>query len=286
MKVYKVLNTDDDFSLARSVVYREIKRSNLNRIILALLLLAAFVWLDVVATVFRAKLYYQGPQEISLSELLDINDARTQLTDFGFNANREESDEYDADPGLHNLMYKKNGSCYVSVKPLGFIPLEIEDDEEIVYELADLGGRYMLVKRSALVKLDMLSGTIGYLPSDIKQIALDYSDVPQAELAPLFMDATAQIFDNVPNFIAFDALIILIWGLWFFFILRRTFNIEKNPAYKRIFICPGPVEDNIRQIDRELASGDCYTVRGVTVTKNWSLRRRLLSFELEHADQP
>ncbi len=286
MATYRVINTPDDFSLQRSVVYREIRLANIKRITLALLILTVFIWVDVIGTVFRARIYYSGPKEVTPDELAAISSPLDELTSFSFPANYEESEEFDAHPGRNRLMYSKDGSCYLSVIPYSYVSLDIKELDGIRYELADIGGVYMLIKRSTNTRLDRLTGTVGYLPEDIRQIAIKNTDVDPERIVPLFMDGTAQVFSDVNSLVAFDVVIILLWGLWFFFIMRTALNVQRHPAWKRIFVCPGSVEENIRQIDLELTAEDCYSVRGVTVTKNWTLRRKLLSFSIEHADQP
>ena len=74
---------------------------------------------------------------------------------------------------------------------------------------------------------------------------------------------------------------IVLWGVWFFFVIRRSLSIQRDPAYKRLFACLGSVEENARQIDEELAGIDCYTAGRTTVTEHWRLRRRLFSFLAE-----
>lgn len=278
----------ENWDFKQSTFSKEIRRVNRNRIILAVIVLTAIFYYDILNTFFRAKMYYAGPKEISHAEISEISDPETQLKDFGFSANRERSDVFENNPALKRLMCSKNGSCYVSLKPVSISDSGVEaytatrKKATVEYVLGELStGKILLIKRSAIVRLERVQGTIGYLPSDLRAKLLSASEIEDARLLPLIMDATGETFSSVTTDILFSVFLLLIWGLWFFFILRRALDIQRDPAYNRLFMCHGSVEENARKIDEELKSPDVFTTRRLTITENWRLQSKFLSFVVE-----
>lgn len=271
-----------------STFSREIRRVNRNRIILALIVFAVIFYFDTIGTIFRARIYFSGPKAVTHEEISAVTDPETELKYFGFSANTEKSDVFTDNPKLKRLMFSKGGSCYVSLTPVSVKDSGLKaytssgSDTNVEYVLGQLStGKYLLIKRSAIVRLDKASGTISYLPSDLRAEVLGASDVGDADLLPLIMDATGETFSSVKTDIGFTALLLALWGLWFFFIVRRAMNINRDPAYNRIFMCSGSVEDNARQIDEELQAPDVFTSGRVTVTESWRLTSKLFSFTAE-----
>ena len=267
-----------------STFCREIRRVNRNRILLGIVLFLVIFYFDTMNTIYRARLAYSEPQAVTHEELSEITDPLVQLTSFGFSANYEESAEFDENLSLKRLMYSKNGACLVTLTPLDFTPVEINsgDNSYVEYSLARLStGKSLLVKQSSLIQLDSVTGTVGYLPADLRDIILDNADISADQLCPLIFDATAETFSSVTTEIVFSVFLLLVWALWFFFVIRRALSIQRDPAYKRLFVCHGSVEDNARQIDEELGDADAYRAGHTTVTENWRLSRRLFSFLAE-----
>jgi len=277
------------WSFKKSNFVREIRRGTRNRIILGLVLLIAFLFADVLGTAYRARMYYAGAVEVSASELAAVTAPTVQLSNAGFNINHETSDEFENDISLKRLGYEKEGSFYLSYTPDDIIRtgVNVSDDDTsgYAYDLASLGdGRYMIVKRSAAMALDTLKGTVGYLPSDIKAVFLEHYDIDGELVAPIFMDASAGAFSNLKTEIWFDAVILLIWGVWFFFVLRHALNIELDDAYRQLYTCRGSVEENARAIDIELASEGTYSVHNNVITKNWTIKRKLFGITIDNKD--
>ncbi len=280
----------ENWSFHDSTFCREIRRVNRNRILLSLVIFGLIFYFDTMNTIYRARLAYSAPQTVTCQELAAVTNPADELTLFGFSANHEKSAEFDKLPALKRRMYAKNGSCHLSLTPLAFRDLLVQPgeretgkkDSTVEYVLAQIGDeKYITVKRSALVKLDTLTGTVGYLPDDLRGEILDCSDIRSDQLCSLIFDATGEAFSSTGTYIAFSALLIVLWGVWFFFVIRRSLSIQRDPAYKRLFACLGSVEENARQIDEELAGIDCYTAGRTTVTEHWRLRRRLFSFLAE-----
>ena len=114
-------------------------------------------------------------------------------------------DRFEENLSLKRLMYAKDGVCLVTLTPLDFTPVEIVsgDNSYVDYALGRLDtGKYILVKRSAVVKLDSVTGTVGYLPADLRAIILDNADIAEDQLCPLIFDATAETFSSVATEIA------------------------------------------------------------------------------------
>lgn len=267
-----------------STFCREIRRVNRNRILLGVVLFALIFYFDTMSTIYRVRLAYSEPQPVTHAELSAITDPLVQLTPFGFSANFEESAEFEENLSLKRLMYAQDGVCLVTLTPLDYTPVEIVsgDNSYVEYALGRLDtGKYILVKRSSVVKLDSVTGTVGYLPADLRAIILDNAAIDKDQLCPLIFDATAETFSSVTTEIIFSVFLLLVWGVWFFFVIRRSLSVQRDPAYKRLFVCHGSVEDNARQIDEELNGVDSYSAGRTTVTENWHLRRRLFSFLAE-----
>lgn len=288
MALNRYIGDMNDWEFKQSTILREIRRVNRNRIILAVLVIIIIFYLDILNTIFRAKIYYSGPKEITHEEISEISDPETQLRDFGFSANRERSDVFENNPGLKRLMYSKNGSCFVSLMPVSISDSGVEafttsnKKVSVEYVLGRLStGKILLIKRSSIVKLENVQGIIGYLPSDLRAKVLGASPVEDANLLPLIMDATGETFSTVAADIWFSAFLLIAWSLWFFFIIRRARDIQRDPAYNRLFMCHGSIEDNARQIDDELQSPDVFTSGRLTVTENWRLKSNLFSFFVE-----
>ena len=282
-----VLNTKENWTFENSTFCREIRRVNRNRILLAIIVCALIVYLDTMGTIYRVRMSKCEPQPVTHAELAAITDPITQLTVMGFSANHEESVEFDENVKLKRLMLTKNDSCRMVFTPDDFQKIEINsgDDAYIEYTLASLdNGQYVLVKRSAVVKLDTLTGTVGYLPSDLREIILKHSGVDPNLLCPLIFDATEEAFGSNGTMIAFSAILLIFWALWFTSIIRRSMSVERDPAYQRLFVCHGTVEENARQLDEELGDEDTYRAGRNTVTEHWRVRRRMLSFLVEPVD--
>lgn len=279
----------ENWSFKKSTVVREIKRGNRNLIILGILILAAVVFFDVLGTAYRARMYYSGAVEVSAAELAGIVSPKVQLEQAGFNLSHENSAEFDADLSLKRLGYEKDGSFYLAYTPERIIRTGIKTEAQksagYVYDLAALGdGRYMIFKRPAGLALDTLKGTVAYLPADMKDAFLKTYEFDGELIAPIFMDASSAAFSGLKTEIAFDAVILLIWGVWFFFVLRKAFNIELSEPYRQLYTCCGPVEENARAIDRELAEDGTYSARNNVITKNWILKRKLFGITIDHKD--
>lgn len=277
----------ENWTFEQSTFCREIRRVNRNRILLAIIVCALIVYLDTIGTIYRVRMSKAEPQIVTHAELAEITDPITQLTLFGFSANHEESAEFDENVRLKRLMLAKNGSCRMVFTPDDFTPIKINsgDDSYIEYALAHLdNGQYVLVKRSAVVKLDTLTGTVGYLPGDLRTIILERSGVDAELLCPLIFDATEEAFGSTGTMIAFSAILLLFWALWFISIIRRSLSLERDPAYQRLFVCHGTVEENARQLDEELGDEDTYRSGRNIVTEHWRIRRRMLSFLVEPVD--
>ena len=288
MSLKQTASTDmEQWSFENSTFCKEIRRVNRNRILLAIIVCALIVYFDTIGTIYRVRLSKSEPQPVTHAELAAITDPITQLTLFGFSANHEESREFEENVQLKRLMLTKDGSCRLVFTPSDFTKIEINsgDDSYIEYTLASLdNGQYVLVKRSALVKLDTLTGTAGYLPGDLRAVILERTGVDDALLCPLIFDATEETFAATGTMIAFSAILLVFWGLWFFSIIRRSLSIERDPAYQRLFVCHGSVEDNARQLDEELGDEDTYRSGRNIVTEHWRIRRRMLSFLVEPID--
>lgn len=276
----------ENWSFHDSTFCREIRRVNRNRILLCLVVFVLIFYFDTMSTIYRARLAYSEPQTVTGSDIAAIDDPLTDLTSFGFSANYESSTVFDQDPALKRLMYAKNGSCHLTWTPSAFHELTQQpggkSDDVVCYTLAQLeDGTFIAVKRSALVQLDRLTGTLGYLPDDLCKELLSCSDIDSHALRPLIFDATAEAFSSVGTSIAFSSILIAVWGVWLFFTIRRAVSLQRDPAYRRLFACLGSVEDNARQIDEELAGIDCYSAGRITVTEHWRLHRHLFKFLVE-----
>ena len=93
-------------------------------------------------------------------------------------------------------------------------------------------------------ELEAQLDSVGYLPDDLRGEILDCSDIRSDQLCSLIFDATGEAFFSTGTYIAFSALLIVLWGVGVFFVIRRSLSIQRDPAYKRLFACLGSVEEN------------------------------------------
>lgn len=277
-----------DWTFEKSFFRREIRRVNISRIVLAAAVLVAIVLLDTRHTVTLAAAKFRGTAEVTVDEIASITNPETELTELSFSANHENSSAFEADIRLKRLMYVKDGSCLLSLKPDAITETNYSAMEKsgnvsasIEYVYARLNGKLMIVKRSKLEPVDVLTGTIGYLPADIKIAVTENSDVELEDVLPVIMDTTGDAFSSLTTDIAFSSVILVIWSLWFFSIIHRTLRYDRSPAYKRLFTCAGTVEENARAIDEELSGRADFGLFGNIVTENWHIRRRPFSFLVE-----
>ena len=278
----------DDWTFEKSFFRNEIRRVNLTRMALALLVLAAIVLLDTRSTAVQLVYRLRGAAPVSRDELTALSDPESQLTPMPFPANQEASPVFESDTSLRRLMLVRDGRCIVTVVPQAVLPTEYDAVEQsgrvsssVEYVYADLGGRLMIVKRSKARPLDELTGTVGYLPRDILSAVAAASGRDEAEILPVLMDTTLETFASLTTDTACSAAALLLWGLWAFFIVRRAMRVDRSPAYKRLFSCHGTVEENARAIDLELAQHPDFGLFGDIVTENWHIRRRPFSFLVE-----
>ncbi len=278
----------ENWNFKNSFFRREIKRVNISRIVFSLVVLSIIIFLDTRHTFTLALNKFRGTETVTPAEIAAITSPEEELTEFSFKANHESSKVFEEDLRLKKLMYAKNGSCILNLTPdeiieTGYSPMEkggsVSTTVEYVY--ARLGDKYLIVKRHVLKPTDILTGTIGYLPSDIRLAVTAESDIAQEDILPLIMDTTGDAFSSLTTDLAFSGLALIFWGLWFFAIVRRALDYQRSPAYKRLFTCHGTVEENALAIDQELQGRTDFGLFGNIVTENWHIRRRPLSFMVE-----
>ena len=278
----------ENWTFKNSFFRREIRRVNISRLVFSLLVFAVIIFLDTRHTVVLAAAKFRPEAVVTPAEIAAINSPETQLTQFSFSATHEKSKAFEADIRLKRLMYEKDGSCRLILTPDEIVSANYEAMEEsgkvsasVEYVYARLGDKYLIVKRHVLKPTDVLTGTIGYLPSDIRLAITAESEIPEGDVLPLIMDTTGDAFSSLTTDILFSAFLFIIWGIWFFGIVRRALKIDRDPAYKRLFTCAGTIEENARAIDEELQGRTDYGLFGNIVTENWHIRRRPLSFMVE-----
>ena len=278
----------ENWTLKNSFFMREIRRVNISRLIFSALVLAVIIFLDTRHTVVLAAAKFRSAAVVTPAEIAAITSPETELTQYSFNANYEKSKAFEADYRLKRLMYEKDGSCRLILTPDEIVSANYDAMEEsgnrstsVEYVYARLGDKYLIVKRHVLKPMDVLTGTIGYLPADIKLAITSDGEIPAEDVLPVIMDTTGDAFSSLTTDILFSAFLFIIWGIWFFGILRRALKIDRDPAYKRLFTCAGTIEENARRIDEELMGRTDYGLFGNIVTENWHIRRRPLSFMVE-----
>lgn len=278
----------ENWTYKQSFFRKEIRRVNLSRVIFSLAVLAVIVFLDTRHTAVLLSARLSGQATVTPEEIAAITSPAQQLTQYSFAANHERSAAFDADISLKRLMYQKDGSCILKLTPDGILESGYEATEKggdvsksIEYVFARLGDKYLIVKRHVLKPTDTLTGTVGYLPSDIRLAITANSELPEDAFLPVIMDTTGDVFASLTTDILFSSMALLIWGTWFFAIVFRAAKHERSPAYKRLFTCHGTVEDNARAIDEELLGRTDFGLFGNIVTENWHIRRRPLSFTVE-----
>ncbi|MBQ1955724.1 MAG: hypothetical protein II350_08300 [Clostridia bacterium] len=278
----------ENWTFKNSFFYREIRRVNISRLVFSLLVLAVIVFLDTRHTVVLAAAKFRPAAAVTPAEIAAITSPETQLTQFSFSANYEKSKAFEADYRLKRLMYEKDGSCRLVLTPDEILSANYEAMEEsgkvsasVEYVYARLGDKYLIVKRHVLKPTDVLTGTIGYLPSDIRLAITADGEIPEGDVLPLIMDTTGDAFASLTTDILFSAFLFVIWGIWFFGIVRRAVKLDRDPAYKRLFTCAGTIEENALAIDKELQGRTDFGLFGNIVTENWHIRRRPLSFMVE-----
>ena len=278
----------ENWTFKNSFFYREIRRVNISRLVFSLLVLAVIIFLDTRHTVVLAAAKFRPAAAVTPAEIAAITSPETQLTQFSFSANYEKSKAFEADYRLKRLMYEKDGSCRLVLTPDEILSANYEAMEEsgkvsasVEYVYARLGDKYLIVKRHVLKPTDVLTGTIGYLPSDIRLAITADGEIPEGDVLPLIMDTTGDAFSSLTTDILFSAFLFVIWGIWFFGIVRRAVKLDRDPAYKRLFTCAGTIEENALAIDKELQGRTDFGLFGNIVTENWHIRRRPLSFMVE-----
>lgn len=280
----KELISMENWTFRDSTFCREIRRVNRNRIILAALVFALIFYFDTFGTIYRIRMSNCDPEPVTHEELSAITNPVAQLTPLGISANHESSEEFNENVELKRLCLVKNDSCIMRLTPLGYTEVDINSgsNDYVEYVLGRLStGKYLLVKRSGLVPLDTITGTVGYLPGDLRSVILQNSEIADADLCPLIFDATSETFSNLTTEIVFSVLLLAAWGLWLFFIIRRAMSVERDPAYKRLYTCHGTVEEIARQLDDELNDAGCYRSGRTIVTENWRIRKGLFTFLAE-----
>ncbi|MBR6772105.1 MAG: hypothetical protein IKM29_01805 [Clostridia bacterium] len=278
----------ENWTFKNSFFFREIRRVNISRLVFSLLVLAVIIFLDTRHTFVLAAAKFRPAATVTPAEIAAITSPETQLTQFSFNANHEKSKAFEADYRLKRLMYEKNGVCRLTLTPDEILSANYEAMEEsgkvsasVEYVYARLGDKYLIVKRHVLKPTDVLTGTIGYLPADIRLAITSDSEIPEGDVLPIIMDTTGDAFSSVTTDILFSAFLFVIWGIWFFGIVRRAVKLDRDPAYKRLFTCAGTIEENALAIDKELQGRTDFGLFGNIVTENWHIRRRPLSFMVE-----
>lgn len=278
----------ENWTYKNSFFRREIRRVNVSRLVFALIVLAIIVFLDTRHTAVLLAAKFSGQAVVSPEEIAAITSPAEQLTQYSFAANYERSAAFDADISLKRLMYQKDGACVLVLTPDEILPTDYAATEKggnvsksIEYVYARLGDKYLIVKRHVLKPTDTLTGTVGYLPSDIRIAITANSDLPADAILPVIMDTTGDVFASLTTDILFSSMALLLWGIWFFAIVFRAAKHERSPAYKRLFTCHGTVEENARAIDEELQGRTDFGLFGNIVTENWHIRRRPLSFMVE-----
>ncbi|HHX73242.1 MAG TPA: hypothetical protein GX701_10020 [Clostridiales bacterium] len=282
---------DENWSVEKSTLFAEIRRVGRVRLLIAILFLVPVLLLDTLPTAVKSAMYFRGPQEITADMLSPIADPKQALVPFSFDMNREVSTEFKVEPALKRLGFSQNGSCFVQISVDGFYDTGLNVENDLVtYSIARLpNGRLLLMRRSAIVDLHTQKGTIGYLPADVRDVALEAvakqgHEMDPALLLPLYMDATSQAFKNIRSDIAFSVGLLLLWGIGLFFAWRSYAMPEKHEAYHAVFTRAGDMEDNLRALEEELLDPDVYVIGKTTVTKTWKLTRGFASFKMEPRD--
>ena len=278
----------ENWTFNNSFFRREIRRVNISRLVFSILVFAVIIFLDTRHTAVLAAAKLRPAVTVTVDEIAAITSPEQELTQFSFNANHEKSKAFEADYRLKRIMYEKDGSCRLVLSPDEIIPANYDAMEEsgkvsasVEYVYARLGDKYLIVKRHVLKPTDVLTGTIGYLPADIRLAISAEGEISESDVLPLIMDTTGDTFSSLTTDILFSAFLFVIWGIWFFGIVRRALKIDRDPAYKRLFTCAGTIEENAYAIDNELKDRSDFGLFGNIVTENWHIRRRPLSFMVE-----
>ncbi len=275
---------ENKWSFKSSLLVREIRRAERNRIILVFAVLLIILYLNTMSTIYKAGFYFSGATQIRPEEISHIDDPEIELTEFGFNANFESSPIFKERPRLKRLMFSKNGSPYVELSGDSLYETGILDSEgsNVVYRFCKLSnGKYIFVKLFSHAEVPYLKGTVGYLPADIRTKALLDTSIDSGDLLPLFFDATESAFYGITSTIAFSVMVLLFWALWAFFVIRRALVIDRSPTYERLYMCHGAVEDNAFLIEKEVLKRGKRIPFGTTLTENWYIKKRLFSFWAE-----
>lgn len=290
---------EEQWRVQDSLLYRGIRRTTRNKLIVLFMLLLIICVVLIYPLAVKYKLKYDKPAVITAGELLAITDMSKQPR-LPFSATFENSNEYKGNPSLKRIAYFKSDTAMLSITGESVTDAKIKSAENAMpgltgstaggkayseYVLLKIGGKYLLTKR--VIGTDGLAykGTLTYLPGDLLSVAVKSSGVNASQLIPAIFDASGEIFASLKIDTIFCSVFFFIWFISFIIVVRRVFNPTLHDAYKQMYVYAGPVEDNIKDLDREIADPGCYSTLRKTITPNWTITNTMFNFMIKRKDR-
>ncbi len=148
------------------------------------------------------------------------------------------------------------------------------------YQLLQIDNKLLVVKAESDKIQKRFSGIITPVSPDIKELILKNTGgtLTKTDLLPFMLNSAGKFKGDIFRLLVFAAPFFLFNIFIYIIIIMRSFNLKRNPAYKRIGFY-GNEEEIIQSINCEVAAlEDIKWKDKKIITPSWTLRKSLFKF--------
>lgn len=296
------------WSVKNSFVMKHIRRTNRNNLLRLGVLFVLLLVLFIYPFVIKLYLSQSRPAPLSAEEIssLSAGDIGALLP---FSVTYENSADYRESVLRKRVCYQSDGHLRFTLTPDEVLPsnivpvksslpvisvgttnsdVQLDPPSEKAYNeyvLLRYGDQYLLTKRPSGDVSTELTGMLCYLPSDVLAVAAEAAGLPEDAFIPALFDAGGEIFVTLRTDFLFWSILFFIWLAFFIPLIRRIADPTRHEAYRKVYVYAGPTEDNLRDLDRELADPACMRSFGKIITPSWIITSKTFSFEAKMKDR-